>query len=224
MRTGWLEQQRILANAPHPNSPAGRFFDWSYFDVPHPGSPAGRFSDWSFSGDPHPFSPAGRHCSLALPDTQSAGLDSAIEALNLAPTAKSAAYELKRLHPEVIFTSGRRSVEDQARAMAGNIVKNRKWIEQTYHKSVVSKACQKWVDDNPGKKTKAEIEAGLKSVFDSLTDAEVSHISKHLSGEAFDVQPVTKDASKIKKTIQGLKGVTKFLDQEGGLVRWHAQF
>src|SRR5580658_3697650 len=134
MRTGWLEQQRILA------------------DAPHPGSPAGRFSDWSFSGDSHPFSPAGRHCSLALPDTQSAGLDSAIEALNLAPTAKSAAYELKRLHPQVVFTSGRRSVEDQARAMAGNVAKNRKWIEQTYHTSVVSKACQKWVDNNPTKK------------------------------------------------------------------------
>jgi hypothetical protein len=52
----------------------------------------------------------------------------------------------------------------------------------------------------------------------------VSQISKHLSGEAFDVQPVKKDASKIKKTIRGLKGLTKFLDKEGGLVRWHAQF
>jgi hypothetical protein len=223
MGTDWLEQRRMLADAPHPNSPAGRFYDWSCFDVPHPNSPAGRFTDWSLLGDPHPFSPAAR-LNLTLSQTQSVSQDSKIEALDLAPVAKSAAYELKRLHPQVIFTSGRRGVEDQARAMAGNVVKNRKWIDQTYHKSAVSKACQKWVDDNPDKKTKAEIQAGLKSVFDGMTPDQVSHISKHLSGEAFDVQPVAKNASKVKKAIRGLKGVTKFLDKEGGLVRWHAQF
>ena|SRR5579862_2170426 len=224
MKTSWLEQQEFLANAPHPNSPAGRFFDWSSVDLPHPGSPMGRHFDWSPMGVPHPISPAGPHCNWAVPEAQSGGLDSAIEALDLAPVARKAAYDLKKLHPEVVFTSGRRGTEDQARAMAGNVVKNRKWIEQTYHKSVVSQACQKWVDDNPDKKTQKEIAAGLKSVFDSLTDAQVSQISKHLSGEAFDVQPVKKDASKIKKTIRGLKGLTKFLDKEGGLVRWHAQF
>jgi hypothetical protein len=223
MRIDWLEQQRILACAPHPNSPAGRFFDWTSVNVPHPGSPAGRYFDWSFCSDAHPFSPAG-HCNLAAPPAPAVGLDSAIEGLDLATVAKVAAYELKKAHPHVTFTSGRRGTEDQARAMASNVVKNRKWIEQTYHKSVVSQACQKWVNDNPDKTTKAEIAAGLKSVFDSLTSAQVSQISKHLSGEAFDVQPVTKDAAKIKKTIRGLKGITKFLDKEGGLVRWHAQF
>jgi len=49
-------------------------------------------------------------------------------------------------------------------------------------------------------------------------------LSKHLSGEAFDVQPVDKDAEAIKKTIRGLTGLDKFFDTEGGLVRWHAQF
>ena len=43
-------------------------------------------------------------------------------------------------------------------------------------------------------------------------------------GEAFDVQPVDKDADAIKKTIRGLDGLGKFLDSEGGLVRWHAEF
>ncbi len=32
------------------------------------------------------------------------------------------------------------------------------------------------------------------------------------------------DAEAIKKTIRGLSGLDKFLDTEGGLVRWHAQF
>jgi hypothetical protein len=34
------------------------------------------------------------------------------------------------------------------------------------------------------------------------------------------VQPVEKDAEKIKKTIRSLPGLGKFLDVEGGLVRW----
>jgi hypothetical protein len=147
-----------------------------------------------------------------------------IEVLNLAPTAKAAAYELKRLHPTVIFTSGRRDKAGQARAMASNVVSNRKWIQQTYMPSEVSSACQKWVDDHPEATTQAQIQQGLVSVFDSLTDAQLGRISKHLSGEAFDVQPVIQNAEAIKASIRSLQGLTKFLDKEGGLVRWHAQF
>lgn len=150
--------------------------------------------------------------------------DPAIEALDLAATAKKAAYELKKKHPDVVFTSGRRSKADQARAMAGNVVLNRKWIEQTYAKSTAREKCQKWVDDNPDKKTKDEIETGLAGVLETLTDPELAQFSRHLSGDAFDVQPVDNDADKIKETIRGLSGLDKFLDTEGGLTRWHAQF
>ncbi len=153
-----------------------------------------------------------------------APLDPAIEALNLRGAARAAAYALKKAHPSVKFTSGRRNKADQARAMASNVVHNRKWIEQTYKAGIVSKACQKWVDDNPGKKTKAEIAEGLLSVMDAAADADLARLSKHLSGDAFDVQPVEVDAAAIKKTIRGLTGLDKFLEKEGGLVRWHAQF
>lgn len=150
--------------------------------------------------------------------------DAEIEALDLAATARTAAYELKKAHPSVKFTSGRRSKADQARAMAGNVVQNRKWIEQTYANSTLRKSCQEWVDKNPEKKTQADIAAGLLTVLDAATDEELGKFSKHLSGMAFDVQPVDTDADKIKKTIRGLSGLDKFLDTEGGLVRWHAQF
>ena len=150
--------------------------------------------------------------------------DADIEALKLNDVAKKAAYELKKAHPSVVFTSGFRTTDDQARAMAGNVVSNRKWIEDTYIQSTARDKCQKWVDDNPDKKTKEEIHAGLKSVMDDLTDEQLGLLSKHLSGAAFDVQPVEKDGDDIKKTIKGLTGLTKFLDKEGGLVRWHAQF
>jgi hypothetical protein len=150
--------------------------------------------------------------------------DSAIEALDLAPVAKAAAYELKRLHPAVIFTSGRRDKLAQARAMASNVIKNRKWIVQTYLTSDACVLCQKWVDDHPEAVTQDQIQQGLLSVFNSLADAQLGRLSKHLSGEAFDVQPVDANAEEIKASIRGLSGLTKFLDKEGGLVRWHAQF
>jgi len=150
--------------------------------------------------------------------------DAAIEALDLAATARAGAYALKAAYPSVVFTSGRRSKEDQARAMSGNVVANRKWIEQTYADSPLRTKCQDWIDANPNKKSAAEIAEGLVSVFNAVADADLGKFSKHLSGEAFDVQPVDKDADEIKKTIRGLAGLSKFLDTEGGLVRWHAQF
>lgn len=150
--------------------------------------------------------------------------DPAIEALQLAATAKKAAYALKKAHPTVVFTSGRRNKADQARAMAGNVVANRQWIKQTYADTKASRECQKWVDNHPTARTKEEIAAGLLSVLNGLTDAEIGRLSKHLSGEAFDVQPVAQNANEIKATIRRLVGLTKFLDREGGLVRWHAQF
>jgi hypothetical protein len=150
--------------------------------------------------------------------------DPAIEALNLSDTAKKAAYELKKKYPSISFTSGRRDKQEQASAMAGNVVLNRNWIKETYTDSAARDACQKWVDEHKDKQTKADIATGLKGVLDSLTDAQLAHLSKHLSGDAFDVQPVEKDADEFKKAIRGLRGLSKFLEEEGGLVRWHAQF
>ena len=151
-------------------------------------------------------------------------VDAAIEALGLAATARAGAYALKSAHPGVVFTSGRRSKVDQARAMSGNVVANRQWIAQTYAPSPLRTSCQQWVDSHPEKKTTTESAEGLMSIFDGAADADLGKFSKHLSGEAFDVQPVDKDADEIKKTLRSLPGLSKFLDIEGGLGRWHAQF
>src|SRR3989442_1021010 len=169
------------------------------------------------------LAPAAKSDSVAKP-TNASETDPEIEALDLAKTAREAAYALKKAHPSVEFTSGRRTKEDQARAMASNVVKNRKWIEQTYVSSALRTKCQQWVDNNPEKKTQEEIASGLLSVLNEATDADLGKFSKHLSGEAFDVQPVETGAEAIKKTIRGLSGLDRFLETEGGLVRWHAQF
>ncbi|HEU4374571.1 MAG TPA: hypothetical protein VFS02_13820 [Telluria sp.] len=150
--------------------------------------------------------------------------DPAIEALQLAPIARAAAYALKRAHPAVTFTSGRRNKQDQARAMASNVARNRRWIAQTYLASPLCSKCQDWVDAYPERTTWQEISAGLLSVLERASDADLARFSFHLAGLAFDVQPVSVEAERIKATIRQLPGLDKFLDNEGGLVRWHAQF
>jgi gamma-glutamyl:cysteine ligase YbdK (ATP-grasp superfamily) len=147
------------------------------------------------------------------------------DALNLSPNAKRAADLLLAAHPNVKFTSGRRGVADQARAMASNVVTKRQWILNTYKDTPQRKALQKWVDDHPEAKTQAAIAAGLESVMKEWSDAQKARLSKHFSGQAFDVQPVTGAAgTAIKKTIRALPKLSKFLEKEGGLVRWHADF
>lgn len=153
-----------------------------------------------------------------------APIDPAIENLALNPTAKAAAYLLKQRHSEVIFTSGRRSKADQARAMSQNVVKNRNWIAETYKDSEIKDACQKWVTDNPGAVTAEAIAAGLLGVMNSLPEEKVLVLSLHLSGNAFDINPVIPDVNDIKATVATLPGLVDFLSQEGGLIRWHAEF
>ena len=52
----------------------------------------------------------------------------------------------------------------------------------------------------------------------ALTDAEIGQLSRHLSGDAFDVQPVIPDSDGIMQTIRDLPGLRQFLEKEGHLV------
>jgi hypothetical protein len=150
--------------------------------------------------------------------------DPMIEKLSLRSIARAAAYELKRHHPGIVFTSGRRDKFAQARAMAENSVGNPNWISQTYAANKASQACQQWVLSNPQATTAQAIAAGLLCTMNALTDTELGQMSRHLSGDAFDIQPIEPDNANIKATIRALPGLRIFLDREGGLVRWHAEF
>lgn len=160
--------------------------------------------------------------------TQSAASsDPKIEALQLTDAAKRAAYQLKAAFPKVVFTSGRRDKVSQARAMASNVIIKRDWIEKTYKASPAISACQAWINQNPQATTLGAIYAGLLSVLNGLTDEQLGHVSKHLLGEAFDVQPIHDEtADEIVALLHNLTAAVggKFLDHEGGLCRWHAQF
>ncbi len=150
--------------------------------------------------------------------------DHAIDVLDLVDYARDAAAILKSQHPEIIFTSGRRNVKRQAAAMASNVAVKRRYIEQTYASGPESQVLQKWVDDHPEAVTPADISSGLEGIMSIWTDAQKSRLSKHFSGQAFDVFPVTSNAEAVKSTIRSLPNLRLFLDSEGGLTIWHAEF
>jgi len=146
-----------------------------------------------------------------------------IEEMNLEPTAEAAARLLLEKHPEIQFTSGRRDVQHQAHAMAANVVAkhDRQWIGHTY---IAGQKLQAWIDAHPEAVTVDQITAGLVGVMNAMPEAERLKISRHMTGRAFDVRPQTQNAEVIKADIRALPGLNKFLEVEGGLVRWHAQF
>lgn len=148
-----------------------------------------------------------------------------IDELSLVDYARAAAEALRRAHPQVVFTSGRRDSQAQASAMAGNVVQRRRWIADTYTDTAESRALQQWVDNHPTATTQAAIAAGLAGVMANWTDAQKSRLSRHFGGQAFDVQPVGGQAGEaIKATIKSLPRRRRFLQSEGGLTIWHVDF
>jgi Putative peptidoglycan binding domain len=152
--------------------------------------------------------------------------DPEVDALDLQPKAKAIAVKLKKKYPSISFTSGKREdVDDQARAMAGNVVSNRRWITETYKDKTLAKELQDWLDENPEATSKDAIADGLTEVMEGWDDAKRGRLSAHFSGEAFDVQPQTEQAAEIIADARAWAEADggKFLDKEGGLVRWHVQ-
>lgn len=149
-----------------------------------------------------------------------------IDELDRAASAKAGAQKLQQQFPnDVKFTSGRRSIEEQASAMAPNVVSNRKWIEQTYKASPERTALQKWVDHNPAATTAIVIAKGLEETMKSWTEAQQRSFSRHITGDAFDVKPVAgAQGDKIKDAIAKLPKLNWHTFQEGGIEIWHAQF
>jgi len=136
-----------------------------------------------------------------------------IENLQLNDNARDAAVVLRARFPHLVFTSGRRSIRSQAQAMAADVLKNRHFIAATYKPSAVCTACQKWVDAHAEAQTQSAIAEGLFSVFAAMSEADVMKFSKHLTGDAFDLQPVTADADTIQAFIRRLPLLDKFLDR-----------
>ncbi len=146
--------------------------------------------------------------------------------MGLVGKALDTAMRLKRMFPNAVITSGLRTVSDQARSMAQNVVLDRHWISATYLPSKASEACQKWAFDHPAA-AKDELETAFNSILHGFTSDELAKLSKHLSGDAFDVLPIAGIVGlPIKNEMRSLAAELggKFLEHEGSLVRWHIQF
>ena len=151
------------------------------------------------------------------------GIGPSIDSLGLVDYVADAARSLLKSHPELVLTSGRRNTEQQASAMAGNVVKNRNWITDTYRASPERMSLQAWIDAHPAAATREAIAAGLVGIMSTWSDAQKGGFSRHFSGQAFDIRPVPDDGT-ITATIRALPNLRKFLDKEGGLTIWHADF
>jgi len=145
--------------------------------------------------------------------------------LDLSPDARAAAESLvQQFGAKIIFTSGRRDISQQAAAMAPHVVKDRQWIKKTYSDPVNAAELQKWVDDHPEATTAAAIAAGLKSVMSGWAADKLRRLSWHLTGDAFDIQPVPKpEDDPVTKAIHALPHFNKFLPKEGNDIVWHVQ-
>lgn len=154
--------------------------------------------------------------------------------LDLIEPALGGALILRRAFPGVVFTSGRRSIRDQANAMAENVALSMKrnghpagetWLIRTYKATPVRDALVRWLRGHPSAFNSPGIAAGFMSVFRSMPEDEVARVSKHLVGLAFDVRPVHgMQEGPVLQCLRTLPHLDKFLDREGGLIRWHAQF
>jgi hypothetical protein len=144
--------------------------------------------------------------------------------LQLSDPAASVAEEFESLFPGVSFTSGLRTVAKQAADMATNVMLNTSWIAQTYATSRAASACQQWIDGATQPMTLAQCTAGLQSVLGAFTPQDLTHLSSHLSGQAFDVLPSSCNSEAqawLRDRAAEMGG--KFLTVEGNLVRFHFQ-
>lgn len=142
--------------------------------------------------------------------------------LGLRGDALSVAKEFHEEFPSAKLTSGRRSIVQQAHAMAVNVTEDPRWIDDTYVESPAKDALLDWLHENQSEKLE-EIYVGFLKVLQRLSPDELAHLSMHLSGDAFDVEPDENEEIDrwLEQKAVDLGG--KYLRKEGKLVRRHWQ-
>ena len=139
--------------------------------------------------------------------------DAEIDGLDLQSDVSDAARALKAKIPAVHFTSGRRTLEEDSAAVAGNIVANRNYVD-IFVDSRPKRLIKKWVDDHPTA-TKQEITDALVTILEPMNDTERSYWSLHLAGRAFDISQSSCTLADLQKVFpQALQEET----------HWHVQF
>jgi hypothetical protein len=145
--------------------------------------------------------------------TTDSASDAEIDGLDLQSDVADAARALKKKIPAVHFTSGRRTLEEDSSAVAGNIVANRNYVD-IFVNSRPKRLIKKWVDDHPTA-TRQEITDALVAILEPMNETERSYWSLHLAGRAFDISQSSCSLADLQKAFpQALQEET----------HWHVQF
>jgi hypothetical protein len=147
----------------------------------------------------------------------------------LTPVMRAHATALKAIFPSVIYLSGRRDIDEQAFAMAKNVVVNRRFILRTYRQGHL---LQMAVDQHPEATTVHELTTVLADALRAMPEEDLAKISDHFTGNAVDLFPLEarNEAGQYYPTAIGRAVIdwiraqpeTKvFMTRESGLLRWH---
>ncbi len=146
-----------------------------------------------------------------------------IQELQLAPVMEMRARELELAFPgEITFTSGRRTVHEQAHAMAVNHLQDPKsyLMRQYVHAAELLMSLVSPVD--------LSVDEITERLYDVMIDRPYLVRSPHLDGNAVDIRPLedtdghtTEDGLKVHAWIKACPDTTDFRTREGGLHRTH---
>lgn len=145
--------------------------------------------------------------------------------MGLQGDALAVALDITKRFPEAKITSGRRTISEQALAMAENSARNRNWIRETYSLGRAATECQDWVDRHPSADKRAMATA-FCTIIAALPPDDQRRLSRHLTGEALDIKPIVGGiAEEVIRVLSdwATRKAGKFLTREGGLTIWHWQ-
>lgn len=158
-----------------------------------------------------------------------------IEEMKLSPNAKRAAEAVQAAHPSAVFTSGRRDVYGQARAMAHNVVRHgSRWLDIYKQRAMVEKL-QAWCLANLDKMaSEKQVAGGFYNVLVTEFPGGLT-MFPHCRGDAFDLAypmlengcPDEPEADALCQTLESLPaemGLQQVLRRERGVLVIHAAF
>lgn len=150
---------------------------------------------------------------------------------HLSPRAEAGLRWTLSRWPWLTVTSGRRTLAQQITAMATNVSRyGRLWIARTYRPTPLIESMTQWLLAQPeGELTPEAIRSGLMGLAEQAPDQHWMRLSRHLSGDAWDLAwPGEKLGVSIAETIRlempKPYQLDRVLTNEGGLRLLHVQF
>ena len=156
-----------------------------------------------------------------------------IEQMKLSPVAEAAAQLVIAAHPDVLFTSGQRSLQTQGLVMAQNAIRHgAAWLRDTYKNQLMVSCLMTYMEEN--RELCSNPSALGKGFYEQLQEhfGDYFLTFPHVRGDAFDIAwPRLKNGlidrtkgEQVCKTIEKIPTLDLLLRKEGTLDVIHAQF